>query len=81
MITIRLRAVMDRYEAQTGERLTYERLAERTGLSPATIQSMATRQGYNASLATIERICIALHCTPGDLLHLEDAISGGANER
>jgi putative transcriptional regulator len=70
VILIRLREMMDAFEARTGEHLTYEELAVRTGLARSTIESMATRLGYNAGLATIERICLALHCSPGELLHL-----------
>ena len=78
VIEIRLRQMMQAYTARTGERLTYEALAERTGLARSTIESIATRSGYNASLATIERICIALHCAPGDLLKLKKTTSSSA---
>ncbi|KAB2912692.1 MAG: helix-turn-helix transcriptional regulator [Hyphomicrobiaceae bacterium] len=71
MIRIRLREMLDAFCARTGERLTYEKLADRTGLARATIESMATRERYNASLLTIERVCRALHCQPGDLLELQ----------
>lgn len=71
MIHIRLREILEAHKARTGEHLTYQMLAKRTGLSRATLESMATRRGYNASLSTIERICVALHCSPGDLLALE----------
>lgn len=68
MIVIHLRRAIDAYEARTGERLTHDDLAARTGLSSATLASMASRQGYNASLKTLDCICRALRCTPGDLL-------------
>ena len=71
MIAIRLKEAMQRYEALTGEHLTYEELAERTGLSAATLHSMATRRGYNASLRTLEKICRSLRCTPGDLPQMD----------
>jgi DNA-binding Xre family transcriptional regulator len=61
---------MERYRERHGERMTYEMLAERTGLSRATIESMATRVGYNASLRTIAKLCRALDCSPSDLLEL-----------
>lgn len=77
---IRLREMMDAYEARTGEHLTYGELAARTQLSRSTIESMATRSSYNASLDTIERICVALHCLPGELLRL-DTDQGGGDER
>lgn len=68
MIEVKLREAMEQYRRQTGERMTYQSLAERTGLARSTIESIATRPAYNASLATIDRICAALGCTPGELL-------------
>ena len=68
MIDITLREAMDAYEARTGEHLTYSDLAERTGLARTTIESMATRSGYNTSLKTIDLLCDALRCEPGMLL-------------
>lgn len=70
MIVIHLRRAIDAYEARTGERLTHEDIAARTGLSRATLDSLASRRDYNAGLRTIERICHALRCTPGELLEL-----------
>lgn len=72
MIEIRLRQAMTTYSRRTGEHLTYEALARRTGLARTTLESMATRPGYNASLNTIDRICDALRCTPEELLHYEE---------
>ncbi|WP_419182950.1 helix-turn-helix domain-containing protein [Pseudomonas fulva] len=59
---------MDLYRQRTGVRLTYEAIAERTGISVATLQSLAARPGYNTRLSTIEKLCQALECSPGDLL-------------
>jgi DNA-binding Xre family transcriptional regulator len=70
VIVIRLREAMERYRERHGERVTYEILARRTGLARATIESMATRVAYNASLRTIAKLCQALDCSPGDLLEL-----------
>lgn len=65
---------MEAYQRRTGVRVTYARLAQRTGLSRATIESVATRPNYNASLRTIDAICNELGCSPGDLLeHRPDA--------
>jgi putative transcriptional regulator len=68
MIRVKLRAAMDAYSQRTGERITYAELAEATGLSLATIQSLASREGYNATLDTIDRLCMALRCGVSDLL-------------
>jgi len=61
---------MSLYRQRTGERLTYETLSEKTGLSKATLESIASRDSYNPRLSTIEQLCRALECTPGDLLEL-----------
>lgn len=73
---------MERSHLRTGERLTYERLAARAGLSRATIEALASRSGYNTTLGTIEKLCRALDCTPGDLLELLPNGSGeGVRQR
>jgi putative transcriptional regulator len=62
---------MEQYRLRTGERLTYEILAERTGLSKATIESLASRKGYNATLDSIDLLCDVLECNLQDLLEHE----------
>ena len=70
---------MSDYRRRTGERMTYEILANKTGLSKATLESLASRGNYNTRLSTIEKLCTALGCTPGDLLVLtpEEHITEG----
>ena len=62
---------MENHRRRTGERMTYERLAQLTGLSRQTLESVATRPGYNSTLDTIAKLCRALNCQPGDLLVLD----------
>lgn len=68
MIVVRLREAMQAYAERTGEKITYEQLAERTGLARSTLESIGARRSYNAGLRTIDKICLALGCTPGELL-------------
>ena len=63
---------MDDHRRRTGERMTYELLATRTGLSRATLESLATRETYNTRLSTIEKLCRVLSCNPGNLLELTE---------
>jgi DNA-binding Xre family transcriptional regulator len=72
MIRIKLREAMDAYRQRTGNKLTYELLAERTGIALTTLQSLAARPGYNTRLSTIEKLCVALKCSPNDLLEMSD---------
>jgi DNA-binding Xre family transcriptional regulator len=71
-IIIKLREAMLAYKRRTGERMTYEILAQRTGLAVGTLQNMGSRPRSNASLATLARICKALDVSPGDMLELID---------
>jgi len=73
MLRIKLRETMSDYKNRTGVRLTYQALAEASGLSISTLQSLAARPSYNTRLSTIERLCIALDCQPGDLLELTES--------
>jgi len=68
---IKLRDQMAAYRKRTGQPLTYADLADRTGLSRFSLESLGTRSSYNTTLDTIERICRALGCTPADLLELD----------
>ena len=71
MIRVKLREAMADHRRRTGERMTYERLAQATGLSRRTIESLASRPGYNSTLDTIAKLCHVLGCRPGDLLVLD----------
>lgn len=62
---------MDAYEARTGRRISYSDIAEATGLSLATVQSIGSRGYYNATLRVVGQLCTTLHVSPGELLKLE----------
>ncbi len=71
---------MEEHRRRTGERMTHELLAKRTGLSRATLESLASRNSYNTRLSTIEKLCRALGCQPGDLLELTEDDRGAPDE-
>jgi len=48
VIRVRLREVIRRREKATGDRITYDWLAKRTGLSRATIEAIGSRPTYNS---------------------------------
>lgn len=81
MIRVRLREAMRACSERTGERMTYEVLSADTGISVAALQSIGSRPGYNATLAMIEKICLACDCAPGELLVLDAAMSGAETDR
>ncbi len=72
MIVVKLRDAMEAYRRRTGQRMTYVRLAERTGISHSTLRTIGSDLAYHPTLANIERICKALDVSPGDLLEIID---------
>ncbi len=69
-IVIKLREAMLAYKRRTNERMTYQILAERTGIAEGTLRNMGSRPRYNATIGTLTKVCVALDVTPGDLLEL-----------
>lgn len=74
VIIVRLKEMMEAHRQKTGERLTYQELADRVGIARTTIESIASRSDYNAGLRTIAKICTVLKCTPGELLFLQSVV-------
>jgi DNA-binding Xre family transcriptional regulator len=72
MIVVKLREAMERYRRVHGRRVTYSDLSAMTGLSTSTLEAIASRPKYHPNLSTIEKICVALKCNPGDLLEIID---------
>ena len=70
MVAIKLREAMEAYRRRTGERMTYKRLAERTGIAKGTLEVIGKRLGYNATIGTLENICVELDVSFGDLLEI-----------
>ena len=81
MIEVRLRDMIAAYEKRTGEKLVYADLAKRAGVSRATVESLASRSGCNATLTTIDRLCTALGCALTDLVHHEPEQGSDAAEK
>lgn len=84
MIVVRLRETIRAHEARTGEKLTYAELAARAGIARATIESLASRPAYNATLETIDKLCSALECGLTDLVQYQPTqrpTSRGTNKR
>ena len=73
---MKLKEAIEGYRRRTGERMTYDLLAQKTGLSRTTVESLASRNSYNATLNTIAKVCVALECQPSDLLELIDGDQG-----
>ena len=72
MIEVKLREVMTTYAERTGGKLTYQLLAERTGLSRATLEAIGSRHDYNTTLIVIDALCAHLGCSISELLEYKE---------
>ena len=70
MLIIKLKEAMLAYERRTQQKVTYKLLAEWTGISSETLQSVGSRRGYHTTMANLEKISLALEVAPGDLLEI-----------
>ncbi len=71
VIVVRLREMIRTYSERTGQKITYAELAAKAGLARATVESLGSRSAYNATLATIDKLCDALECELTDLVEYE----------
>ena len=79
MIKIRLRQMIKRFERQTGTRVTYAWLSERTGCGKGYLEQLGSdkkQKDANPTLDVINALCGALNCTPCDLLEYSERPEG-----
>ena len=55
MIVVKLRDAMEAYRRRTGQRMTYARLAEQTGISQSTLRSIGSDLTYTPHSPTSRR--------------------------
>lgn len=65
MIRVKLSRVMG------DKRIRIQELADRTGLSRSTISLLYNEKVHRIDFGTLEKLCVALECQPGDLLVYE----------
>jgi putative transcriptional regulator len=66
MIIINLDIMLARRKISSGE------LAQRVGITPANLSILKTGKAKAMRLSTLEAICRALQCQPGDILEFRD---------
>jgi len=56
------------YSRKHGKKLTYQQLAEMTGLSKSTLEAIGSRPDYNTTLEVLDTLCNHLECSISDLV-------------
>lgn len=70
-IRVNVNVVMAQRKMSSGE------LAERVGITPANLSILKTGKAKAIRFSTLEAICQALHCQPGDILeYVPDSDNG-----
>lgn len=53
--------------------MTQKKLSQITGIRPPTVSAICNNSVKQIQVSVIEKICVALHCQPGDIMeHIED---------
>lgn len=68
MLVVKLRDAMEEYRRRTGERITYPKLSERTGIAVSTLSKIGSEMGKHTTLVNVEKICTVLGVSTGELL-------------
>ena len=55
--------------------MTSKELAEKIGITPANMSILKTGKAKGVRFSTLAKICEALDCQPGDILHYEEELS------
>ena len=69
-ILVNLDVMMARRKISAGE------LAERVGITPANLSILKNNKAKAVRFSTLEAICAALHCQPGDILEYQPPCEG-----
>ena len=56
----------------TRRKMSSQELAERVGISPANISILKTGKAKAVRLSTLDSLCKALDCQPGDILEYRE---------
>jgi putative transcriptional regulator len=73
-----IKVKLDLILVQRGMKLT--ELSERTGISIQNLSILKTNKGKAVRFSTLEALCFALSCSPGDLLEFDGVVSSNEVE-
>ena len=68
MIRFRLKEVISDREFKTGKRVTFEEIAQATGIHRTTLSKIAGLRGHNTTTDNIDKLCCFFGCKVGDIL-------------
>lgn len=76
MIRLRFRERLADFSFRAGRRVTIEEVAQRTGISTATLSKLSSPRPYNATVDTLDKLCEFFGCPLADLAEYVPGQSG-----
>lgn len=76
-LRVHLRTLIAQYTDRTGERLTYEKLHEATGISTNTLSRLVNNRQELLDRSVLERLCDFLDCELDAIVRLEPKADSG----
>jgi len=67
MIRFKLKELMAEKSFQEGRRVTYDEIAQHTGINRTTLSKIANQKGYNTNTDNLDALCAYFGCEIGDL--------------
>ncbi len=74
MIRFRLRELMADLQFRTGKRITFEEIANETGIHRTTLSKIVNQRNYNTTTENIDKLCIFFKCQVSDLMEHVDEV-------
>jgi DNA-binding Xre family transcriptional regulator len=68
MIRFRLKEIFAEREFRVGKRVTFEEVANATGIHRTTLSKIASQRGYNTNTDNIDKLCRYFGCNVGDIM-------------
>ena len=72
MIRFRLKELVAEKEFQERRRVTYEEIAQETGIHRTTLSKVANQVGYNTTTEVVDKLCKYFRVQPGELIQYFD---------
>jgi len=81
VIRFRLKELIADREFHAGKRITFEEIADATGIHRTTLSKLANQRGYNTTTGNLDKLCDFFECPIEKLVeHVPDIRHETANE-
>ena len=68
MIRFHLKELVADHEFRTGKRLTFEEIANSTGIHRTTLSKVVNQRGYNTTTDNVDKLCRYFGCKVEDIM-------------